>query len=142
MATGRMTPLGRWAIWVGAAFAIAAVVFAGLIGLVILADGALAEHVRGSPATPAVIAFAALAAAAGFAVLALAVWSRLLRPGTALAAETKFVAETGRDGTIDAARFPWLAALATAINTLASRHAAARREIDRQVAAATDRVEE
>lgn len=137
-----MTPGRKWAIWVGAAFALTAIVFAGLIGLVILANGAIAEHVRGSPGVPAVIAFAALAATVGTGVLALVVWSRLLRPGAALAAETKFIAETGRDGAIDPARFPWLAALTAAVNALAERHAAARREIDRQVAAATDRVEE
>ena len=126
-----MTPGRKWAIWVGAAFALTAIVFAGLIGLVILANGALAEHVRGGPGVPAVIAFAALAASVGLGVLALVVWSRLLRPGAALAAETKFVAETGRDGAIDPARFPWLAALAAAVNALAGRHAAAR-HLDRR----------
>ncbi len=137
-----MSPEKRWGIWIGVAALAGVAIFGGVIALALSTDPrAFAMLGEGSQ-----LAIFSWLAGAALAVSLGVVWfvahHRLIHPASVLAAETQLVAEAGHDGAIDPLGFRWLGPLPGAINLLAGKFVAARREIDRSVAVATERVEE
>ncbi|MBI3453051.1 MAG: PAS domain-containing protein [Rhodospirillales bacterium] len=125
---------------IAAAATVAAAAGIGMFVL-LLAIGDAGDGIGGRAAV-LVYSAAVTAIAAAIGLLWLVVDLRLLRAAAALAAETRFVAETRSDGVVARPSYPALAPLPEAIAELAEKLIAAHRETDRAVSAATARLEE
>ncbi|NYZ14775.1 PAS domain-containing protein [Azospirillum sp. RWY-5-1] len=119
--------------------------FLGAGGFLVLAAGGLAVWLKGGGSADPLTSFAILmvmAVAAALGGLWLVVDRRLLRAGATLASEARVVGHGSGGARIPAERYGDMAAVALAVNDLAEKLVAARRDIDRTVAHQTTAVEE